>query len=209
MRRIALYLIMAVSLFMCSAIARAQTDGLLERLYSKFASSCVELDYDYVTRMSGVKVAGSGTLYVQGNMWYMTGNCIEIWCDGKTVWTVDPFAEEVIIESVSEENTEELVNPALMFVRMQEHFNVSKTLDSADGKASIFVLEPKADIGMDFFNVEILKSSASIRGGLFAMSDGNEVKITVSSMKQVEKKSATFFKPSQTFNSSWIVTDLR
>ena len=209
MKRIALYFMMAVSLFMCTAIAKAQTDELLESLYGKFASSCVELDYDYVTRMSGVKVTGSGVLYVQGNMWHIEGNGIEIWCDGKTVWTVDPYAEEVIIESVSEEDAGELVNPALMFVRMKDHFNVSKIVDSADGKASIYVLEPKSDIGMNFFNVEILKSSAQIRGGLFAMEDGNEVKITVSTMKQVEKKSATFFKPSQTFNSSWIVTDLR
>ena len=209
MRRTALYFIMAVSLFMCTVMTKAQNTALLDQLYNKFSSSCVELSYDYVTRMSGVKVSGSGLLYVQGNMWYMEGNGIEIWCDGKTVWTVDPFAEEVIIESVSAEESEELTNPALMFVRMKDHFTVSKAIDSADAKAMIYVLEPKSDIGMDFFNVEILKSTAQIRGGLFAMSDGNEVKITVSSMKQVEKKSATFFKPSQTFNSSWIVTDLR
>ena len=209
MKRIILYFVMAVSLFMWSAKAESQNQGLLDRLYNSFSSACVELDYTYVTRMSGVKVAGGGLLCVQGNMWHIEGNGIEIWCDGKTVWTVDSFAEEVIIESVSEENAEELTNPALMFVGMKEHFKVSKAIDSSDGKAVIYVLEPKSDIGIDFFNVEILKSDARLRGASFAMADGNEVKITVSSMKQVEKKSATVFKPSQTFDSSWIVTDLR
>lgn len=201
--------LLASLLLLSAAGSYAQTDGLIDRLYSRFSSSCIELDYSYVTRMSGVRMEGQGLLQVQGDMWRNTGNGIEIWCDGKTVWTVDPVAEEVIIESVSPDTGDGLVNPVLMFIDMNEHFNVTKELSGNDGKTVIYVLEPKSDMGIEFFNVELLESDASIRSGSFAMEDGNEVKISVASMKSVENKSATFFRPSQKFDSSWIVTDLR
>ncbi len=209
MRRYKVYILLAFLLLSCAGKSAAQTDGLLDRLYGRFASSCIELEYTYVTRMSGVKLEGSGNLHVQGDMWYNAGNGIEIWCDGSTVWTVDPVSEEVIIEPVSEDDAEGLLNPAFLFVRMNEHFNVSRKLGGSDGRTVIYVLEPKEDMDIEYFNVELASSDASIRSGLMAMEDGNEVKISVSSMKEAEKKPATFFRPSQTFGDSWIVTDLR
>lgn len=203
------YIFLAFMLLSGLGKSAAQTDGLLDRLYGRFASSCIDLEYTYATRMSGVRIEGSGRLHVQDDMWHNVGNGIEIWCDGSTVWTVDPLSEEVIIEPVSGDDSEGLLNPALLFVRMNEHFNVSRTLGGSDGKSVIYVLEPKENMDIEYFNVELMASDASIRSGLMAMEDGNEVKISVASMKAVEKKPATFFRPSQTFDNSWIVTDLR
>ncbi len=187
----------------------AQDQTLLNRLYGKFADSCVELEYTYSSKISGVKIIGKGILQIQGSMWHNDGNGVEVWCDGKTIWTVDHAAEEVVIDSVYDASEEELTNPALLFVHMKDLFNLKQVAKSADGKAEIFILEPINDMDIDFFNVEILKSDASIRSGSFALSDGNKFDIKVSSMKQIQKKPATSFKPSQTFDSSWIVTDLR
>jgi hypothetical protein len=187
----------------------AQDDTLLDRLYEKFADSCVELEYSYTSKISGVNITGQGKLQIQGNMWHNEGNGVDIWCDGKTLWTADLAAEEVVIDAVSDAPEEDLTNPALMFVHMKDLFNLKQVVESADGKAYIFILEPIHEMDIDFFNVEILKSDASIRSGSFALSDGNKFNVKVSSMKQIQKKPATSFKPSQTFDSSWIVTDLR
>lgn len=187
----------------------AQDETLLNRLYEKFSDSCVELEYSYSSKISGVNIIGKGILQIQGSMWHNDGNGVEVWCDGKTLWTVDHAAEEVVIDSIYDASEEELTNPALMFVHMKDLFNLKQVVKSADGKADIFILEPKSDMDIDFFNVEIIKSDASIRSGSFALSDGNKFNIKVSSMKQIQKKPATSFKPSQTFDSSWIVTDLR
>ena len=196
-----------IGLLLLSGAGRsyAQDVALLDRLYEKFADSCVELEYTYTSKISGVNISGSGMLQIQGSMWHNEGNGIEIWCDGKTIWTADLAAEEVVIDSVSDASETELTNPALMFVHIKDLF----TVRSADGKADIFILEPIDEMDIDFFNVEIMKSDASIRSGSFALSDGNKFNIKVSSMKQMQKKPATTFKPSQTFDSSWIVTDLR
>lgn len=200
-----------IGLLLLSGAGRsyAQDVALLDRLYEKFADSCVELEYTYTSKISGVNISGSGMLQIQGSMWHNEGNGIEIWCDGKTIWTADLAAEEVVIDSVSDASETELTNPALMFVHIKDLFNLKQTVRSADGKADIYILEPIDEMDIDFFNVEIMKSDASIRSGSFALSDGNKFNIKVSSMKQMQKKPATTFKPSQTFDSSWIVTDLR
>ena len=208
MNRFISHIVLAFLLLLGAGKSYAQDNALIGRLYDKFSSSCVELKYGYTSRVSGVNIKGSGDLLLQGDMWHNVGNGIEIWCDGKTVWTVDHEAREVVIDSVAEDDAD-ITNPALMFMKMQEVFNVKQVLRSSDGKAEIYVLEPKNDIGIDFFNVEIMKSDATIRSGSFALEDGNKFDISVTSMTINEKKSATSFRPSQTFDYTWIVTDLR
>lgn len=184
-------------------------DSLLDKVYDKLASSCAEIAYKYTSEVSGVKLNGSGVLQVQGNLWHNDGNGLVIWCDGKTVWTADMLAEEVIIDSVSDDGNDDLTNPALMFVRMKELFDLKKTVEGKDGLSRIFILEPKSDVEIEYFNVEILKSDATIRTASFALEDGSEVKLAITSMSFLQKKPASAFRPSQTFDSSWIVTDLR
>ena len=48
----------------------------------------------------------SGTLLAQGECYRAIGNGMEIYCDGKTRWTVDPESKEVYIETA--EGIEEL-----------------------------------------------------------------------------------------------------
>lgn len=57
----------------------------------------VSLEYDCVTR-SPSSLHLSGTLILEGNCYFAKGNGIEIYCDGKTRWTVDPEEKEVYIE---------------------------------------------------------------------------------------------------------------
>ena len=116
-----------IGLLLLSGAGRsyAQDVALLDRLYEKFADSCVELEYTYTSKISGVNISGSGMLQIQGSMWHNEGNGIEIWCDGKTIWTADLAAEEVVIDSVSDASETELTNPALMFVHIKDLFNLS------------------------------------------------------------------------------------
>lgn len=193
---------------LCAGKAFAASDGPVDRLYRSLSSSFVEIVYTYSAEVQGVKIVGNGTLQIQGNMWHNDGNGLEMWCDGSTVWTADHSLKEAVIEPVYED--ESIVsNPALMFVRMPDMFKVVKSLDSKDGKAVIYVLKPIEDAPIEYFNVEIMKSDSSIRSGSFALEDGSAVQIKVQSMSVKEKRSVTAFRPSQIFDSSWVVTDLR
>ncbi len=202
------YFLMPFLVMLCAGKAFAASDGPVDRLYRSLSSSFVEIVYTYSAEVQGVNIVGNGTLQIQGNMWHNDGNGLEMWCDGSTVWTADHSLKEAVIEPVYED--ESIVsNPALMFVRMPDMFKVVKSLDSKDGKAVIYVLKPIEDAPIEYFNVEIMKSDSSIRSGSFALEDGSAVQIKVQSMSVKEKRSVTAFRPSQIFDSSWVVTDLR
>lgn len=189
--------------------AGAQDKSLFDKLYSDIVSSCVSLDYTYDTEVSGIRMTGNHSLEVQGKIWHLEGNGIEAWCDGESVWTTDPDAKEVIVEPVSDDDQGALTNPALLLTRLKDWFEVRESRNSADGKTILYILFPKADINIEYFNLNVRKSDGTIVSGSFAMDDGNAVTIKVASMVRTQKKPESYFRPSQSFDSSWIVTDLR
>lgn len=193
---------------LCAGKAFAVSDGPVDRLYRSLSSSFVEMEYTYSAEVKGLKVVGKGTLQIQDEMWHNNGNGLEMWCDGSTVWTADHSLKEAVIEPVYEDESI-ASNPAVMFVRMPDMFEVVRSFDSKDGKAVVYVLKPLEDAPVEYFNVEIMKSDSSIRSGSFALDDGSSVSISVQSMSVKEKRPVTVFRPSQIFDSSWVVTDLR
>lgn len=209
MKHLCGYIFTALLLFVAGAVS-AQDTALLDKLYSDMSSSCVEMTYTYETEVSGVKAVGEGKLDVQGDMWTMTGNGIQMWCDGKALWVADPSLKEVVIEPASgEDDGAILTNPASLFVRMQELFDMVRALESPDGKSVTFFMSPKTSGNMAFCNVEVSKADASILSGVFAFNDGSDVNVKVSAMSLSQKRAAEAFRPQIKFDSSWIVTDMR
>lgn len=209
MKQLRRYVITMLLLLGAGALS-AQDRALLDKLYSDMASSCVEMTYTYETEVSGVKAVGEGKLDVQGDMWTMVGNGIQMWCDGKTLWVADPSLKEVVIEPASgEDDGAILTNPASLFVRMGELFDLTRSLESSDGKSVIFFLSPKTSGKMSFCNVEVSTADASILSGVFAFDDGSDVHVKVSAMSLSSRREAEAFRPQVRFDSSWIVTDMR
>ena len=209
MRKLCGYILMCFLLFWAGN-ASAQDTALLDKLYSSFSTSCVEMTYSYETEVSGVKAVGEGVLSVQEEMWTMDGNGIMMWCDGNSLWVADPSLKEVVIEPASGEGDALFqVNPAALFVRMQSLFTVSRALESSDGKSVTFFLTPKSPGNMIFCDVEVDKTNVSILSGIFAFKDGSSVHVKVSDMKSNPKREVEAFRPQMKFESSWIVTDMR
>ena len=203
-------LILSIFLFCGLFTAGAQDDSLLNKFIADIANTCVNLDYTYTARVSGVNNNGSGSLLSQGHMWSLKGNGVEMYCDGTTVWVVDPSSKEVIIEPVSDEQeTAFLTNPAQIVLSIGDSFKVSSVNVSSDAKSQIFSLVPKSESAIEYLNVELLNGSALIRNMSFALNDGTLVTIKVSSMKLTPMVSVEMFKPQTVFDSGWIVTDLR
>ena len=189
----------------------AQDKDLLDDLCLSMGNSCVETAYTYTTVVSGLKITGDHKLEIQDGLWHMRGSGLEIWCDGKTVWTTDPQAKEVVMEDASSGDSGLLTNPALLLMRLKDWFDIKEKRDLQKDNAVLYILEPKPSmkVGIDFFNIEISKADGKIRSGSFALSDGNAVRLTFSSMSKGPKKPVSYFRPAQSFDSSWIVTDLR
>lgn len=202
-----------MSLLLLTGAARtsAQEKDLLETLYGRMTTSCVVAAYNYTTEISGVRITGQQTLEIQNELWHMTGNGLEIWCDGQTVWTTDPVSKEVVIEAASISADGELTNPALILVRLHEWFDVKEKRPSQNGKTVLYILSPKSgtDMNIEFFNLEIRKADGMVRSGSFAMEDGNTVNLEFASMVMIQEKPVSYYRPSHSFDASWIVTDLR
>ena len=202
--------LIASAMLLISGMTDAQNTSLLDRLYAKMSDSCLEMSYSYDARISGVHNQGSGLLRSQGLMWEMNGNGVTMYCDSKSVWIIDPTMKEAVIEPLQEEESSQWIsNPAVVLSRMKDMFKVAESLESQDDKAVVFVLEPLNKGYIDYCNLEIFKSGNSIRRATIALSDGNLIKIEVSSMKLTPKVSDEEFLPRMEFDPSWIVTDLR
>lgn len=202
--------LIASAMLLISGMTDAQNTSLLDRLYAKMSDSCLEMSYSYDARISGVHNQGSGLLRSQGLMWEMNGNGVTMYCDSKSVWIIDPTMKEAVIEPLQEEESSQWIsNPAVMLSRMKDIFKVAESLESQDDKAVVFVLEPLNKGYIDYCNLEIFKSGNSIRRATIALSDGNLIKIEVSSMTLTPKVSDEEFLPRMEFDPSWIVTDLR
>lgn len=195
----------------CVAVLSALTadaQNLIDTMYAKVMESHVEMVYSYSVRVSGINTVGQGVLYAQDDLWHVDGNGIQMWCDGSSIWLVDPSLKEVVIEPAVQD-ADYLSNPALLFTRMHACFNVRMARTSGDGDTMLYVLEPIHSGDIDYCNIEVFKKDASIKSATFAMTDGNLLNIDVSSMAFSPKKSQAMFRPRNDFDSSWIITDLR
>ena len=204
------YIYVIVLILLAAQVLKAQENTPLVRFYGNLLSSCVEFDMSYSIRMSGVKLDGKGVLELQGDSWILVGNGMEIRCDGKTLWTVDPESKEVVIDSLSDDITAGIItNPAVMLINLRELFNLREVLPTKEGQSLIYTLYPKAESEVSFVNMEILKGDSSLKQLTFSLEDGTSAVVNISSMKSGKKKPAEYFSRSVNYDSSWIVTDLR
>ena len=204
------YIYVIVLILLAAQVLKAQETPPLARFYDNLLSSCVEFDMSYSIRMSGVKLDGKGVLELQGDSWILVGNGMEIRCDGKTLWTVDPESKEVVIDSLSDDITAGIItNPAVMLINLRELFSLREVLPTKEGKSLIYTLYPKAESEVSFVNMEILKGDSSLKQLTFSLEDGTSAVVNIYSMKSGKKKPAEYFSRSVNYDSSWIVTDLR
>jgi outer membrane lipoprotein-sorting protein len=204
------YIYVIVLILLAAQVLKAQENTPLVRFYDNLLSSCVEFDMSYSIRMSGVKLDGKGVLELQGDSWILVGNGMEIRCDGKTLWTVDPESKEVVIDSLSDDITAGIItNPAVMLINLRELFNLREVLPTKEGQSLIYTLYPKAESEVSFVNMEILKGDSSLKQLTFSLEDGTSAVVNISSTKSGKKKPAEYFSRSVNYDSSWIVTDLR
>lgn len=192
------------------AVQALAQSSALEVMQQKVMQSCAYLEYSYTARVSGVTSTGSGTLSLQGDKWKMTGNGVEMYCDSRNVWVLDPVAKEVVIEPMQDDSqTFFMTNPALLLIDLQKAFTVNVSRPTDDGKAVFYSMIPVKSSDMEYLNLEILDAEATIRNGSFAMNDGTLVELKVASMKYLPTTSEKAFTPQMSFDKSWIVTDLR
>lgn len=102
-------------------VLQTQQPSILDAFRQKSEEECVAVDYEFATVISGVNTTGEGSVEVQGDSYHMSGNGIEIYCDGNTTWMIDDYAKEVFIEAADSQSAGFLANPVLLLMNLDEN----------------------------------------------------------------------------------------
>ena len=88
-------------LLLCPVAAAGQ--DALNRLIASSRTGRLEFDYSFSSGLD-TRMTGRGHALVQGECFFINGNGLEIYCDGKTAASIDRESKEVIIESIEGED---------------------------------------------------------------------------------------------------------
>lgn len=203
-------------LFALGATASARSRTLSDFI-EKVSGSLVSFDYAYSMPSGKTKMTGSGQVRVLGSSFRMEGNGLEIWCDGKTRWTVDRISEEALVEYVDDSGDSFSTNPALMISSVDDTFNeISFGASKFGGKAvDASVLSPKSKgkgskdlVGLKLF---FKSGTRTLVGARVELNDGTVSDFTISNIRfeDVNAQKESFRFDEKTLGSSYVVTDLR
>lgn len=197
------------ALFACTGM-KAQQGDALTAFAASMESSRAEFSYGFTVDDGRVKMQGDGNVTVQGSSYHMTGNGLEMWCDGLSRWTADAAAKEVVIESFDGTMTV-MANPALLVGNLGREFSwegngVSGTFNGKP--ARMFVLKGKENAEIKELIVYMDRETASISGAEITLPDGSMMTLAILSFRFSEQGPLSDFIPDG-FPSGWIVTDLR
>lgn len=200
-------------LILCSGGLSLYSQNRLDGFFGLIDSSCASFKCTYSlvpsknSAMSRVgTVTGSASVCIQGEAYVFDGDGLVIKSDGKEVCVIDSNAKEAVLESVPEDLSEAdfLQNPALLICGLKDNFRLKRS------SAEEFVLEPVVDCGI----VECrLLFSANVQGpssASFKLSDGGVLEVKMTDYAFHPERSSDYFSLDQSsFDSDWILTDLR
>ncbi len=190
-----------------SAVAASQGEDPVGELTGRISTSAVSFDYSYVMERDGLNVRGSGSINLQDNSYYIEGDGLRIWCDGSSVWTMDVFANEVVIEPSDEANGF-TADPILILKDCDRDYTWDKEGVAAKfggAPCRMYSLTPK-DYA-EFTAIKLYLSGSRLVGASLG-SEGMTITFTISSFAFGPYDSAADFSP-ESFPDDCVVTDLR
>lgn len=186
-----------------------------QNIVTDFANSikgrCSTFDYKY--SLSGsMPVSGSGTVRLQDSAFTMTGNGLDIKCDGSTRWTVDTVAEECYIEDISGQDTDFETNPALLVGAVDNSFTLKKTSAATFNQRQVTeaTLAPKTKGGSISSVSLFFGADKKPAGAVITLKDGTLITVSISSFttgKSLDMKE--FRLNTKTLSQDYVITDLR
>lgn len=202
-------IILSVFVLLACVSAVAAQENLFDAFVHKASNSLLTVSYQYSTVLSGVNTTGNGSFSIQGSSYRHSGSGLEIWCDGSTIWTADPAAKEMVVESVTESSSPFVAGATLVLVSPDSSFKVVNSKQTGDGTQ--FHLLPEISCGVKDCYVTFSGnlSNPVIRKAVLTLDDGTVFRMTFEEVSfSPELRDRTFFRPGE-LGTAWVVTDLR
>ena len=189
--------------------AFAQEGGPLDAFAANLASGEVYFKYSFEVK-GDIPMKGNGTAALCGASYHVFGNGMDLWCDGKTRWTVDRNAREAYIEAVDPDAADYLSNPASLLGALESAFEVKSVSDvTLSGKKlrSVGMVPAVDDTGLQ--TVTLYLDGAVPARVSIVVEDGTETLFRITGFTVKEKSDAAFSFDIASLGSDYVVTDLR
>lgn len=161
--------------------------------------STIQATFDYVmdNKEMGIHEQNKGDVMMKGNKYKLklAELGLEIFCNGKEVWTYMKDANEVTISPLDGESGE-MMNPSKLFTIYEKGFNYKYVEEkSADGKlVHIIDLFPQSkDIEYSKIRIQVDKEKSFIRRADMVGKDGNTYVVKVNDFKTNVPAADTLF----------------
>lgn len=200
--------IIALACLLCYNVDAQQ---VLQEFSKAVASHCANVGYTYKAT-SGTMITGSGTLKLQGDSFFMNGDGLEIWCDGKTRWTLDRAAGEMVIETVDDHGAGlAAADPAIILSSLDTHFSVKSSVRES-GLEKVSLNPVSGTLGIAEMTIWFRRESGLpvLSRAVATMDDGTLLEFVFKSMTwTVKVPESEFSFDMGKAQKSWIITDLR
>lgn len=158
--------------------AKAILDKLSAKT-KKYTSIKTTFDYQIVNKAEGLNEKQSGTLQIKGEKYYLSIKGQDVFSDGKSIYTLLKDAEEVQINSIPDENEEDVISPNTIFTLYEKGFKY-KYVKEENGN-DIINLYPNNPQDKSFHRVEIQinKTKGEIYKVTVFGKDGTDMSYTI------------------------------
>ena len=211
MRRI--LIILACALVAAPAWARAdeRAKEILDKAVEALrAYPAVEVDFDLtmVNEAENIKEKHVGKAYMKGDMYRVNVMDTENYFDGELIYTYMPEAGEVNIK-YPEDEEEEMLNPTILFDIHNERFD-QRLVEEKDGRAYVELTPKEEHHQIAKIGVWVDTKANRVEEVTSFGKDGNNVVVTIKSLKKPDKELAdSFFKFDTEAHPDVEVVDLR
>ena len=186
-----------------------RADEILAGFVTEVSESSVTFTYSYSIIDRGTEVTGNGTVEMQGEAYIMSGDGLEIYCDGKTRWTVDRQSLEVVIESYDPETPDYTVNPAVLVGHFDRMFHV-KSVSCTDTGFDYVLVPESAGTGISEMKISLASDGKRLLSAGFRTENGTVADFTIPSFSfSPVSDSGRFSFDTSSLDGSYVVTDLR
>ena len=201
--------LLTLSVF-CVCAAFAQEQGPLDAIARTLSSGESRFNYSFEVK-GDIPMKGNGAAALCGEAYHIFGNEMEIWCDGKTRWTIDRNTCEAYVEAVDADAYDYISNPATLLEALPRAFEIRSVSDvTLGGKALKLVrLVPAVgDTGLK--SVGLYLDGAVPARVSITVDDGTETLFRLTGFTVREKSDASAFAfDIASLGADYVVTDLR
>lgn len=225
MKRINLFLIFILSIAF-STSSFAQEADILKNFISSIQDATLSFDYTYSIVQDKVEFTGEGSLSSRGKGFKLNSDDFDVYCDGKSKWTIDIAAKEIVIEDVDSTAAVNVLtdNPALILRSINKNF-IFKSSTNESGRAYVNLLADKKFEGVDSMVLIFDLDNSSLVGAKIILSgnsnlnaedaniaspEGDAINIKISNLKISRDFIPDFtFDHQGSLSKKFLVTDLR